>query len=58
MTANGHGEQGEDPRARWRHLPAEPDPASFVEETDVDGRSSSFLVPAVDPAQDFTRLYG
>lgn len=56
MPSNSHSEQADDPRARWRHLPAEP--ACYVEETDVDGRSSSYTVPAVDPAQDFTRLYG
>ncbi|WP_156055655.1 hypothetical protein [Nocardia sp. NRRL WC-3656] len=56
MSSNSHQEQVDDPRARWRRLPAEP--AYYVEETDVDGSSSSHTVPAVDPAQDFTRLYG
>ncbi|MFE3794456.1 hypothetical protein KHQ06_31770 [Nocardia tengchongensis] len=56
MSSNSHGEQVDDPRARWRHLPAEP--THYVEETHVDGSSSSYTVPAVDPTQDFIRLYG
>jgi hypothetical protein len=56
--SNSHREQPDDPRARWRQLPAEPDPARYVEESGIDGRSSNFLVPAVDPTQDFLRLYG
>ncbi|MGV9680830.1 hypothetical protein ACWDSJ_36640 [Nocardia sp. NPDC003482] len=49
-------EQVADPRARWRHLP--PEPAYYVEGADVEGKSSSYTVPAVDPTQDFIRLYG
>ncbi|MEG8184441.1 hypothetical protein GZH49_39000 [Nocardia terpenica] len=56
MVSKVHGEQVGDPRARWRRLPAEP--ARYVEETHVDGSSSSYTVPAVDPTQDFIRLYG
>lgn len=56
MSSNSHPEQADDPRAQWRRLPAEP--AYYVEETDVDASSSSYSVPAVDPAQDFVRLYG
>ncbi|MFE3024515.1 hypothetical protein [Nocardia tengchongensis] len=56
MSSNSHGEQVDDPRARWRHLPAEP--THYVEETHVDGSSSSYTVPNVDPTQDFIRLYG
>ncbi|MFF2549522.1 hypothetical protein ACFVUS_00930 [Nocardia sp. NPDC058058] len=56
MSSNEDQEQVEDPRARFRHLPAEP--ARYVEETNVDGSSSSYTVPAVDPVQDFTRMYG
>ncbi|WP_227462817.1 MULTISPECIES: hypothetical protein, partial [unclassified Nocardia] len=56
MSSNSHLEQADDPRAQWRRLPAEP--AYYVEETDVDGSSSSYTVPAVDPGQDFVRLYG
>ncbi|NKY87302.1 hypothetical protein [Nocardia veterana] len=56
MSSNGDREQVEDPRARWRHLPAEP--ARYVEETHAEGSSSDYTVPAVDPSQDFTRLYG
>ncbi|PXX60869.1 hypothetical protein DFR70_10960 [Nocardia tenerifensis] len=56
MSSNSHQKQDEDPRARWRHLPAEP--AQYVEETHIDGSSSSYTVPAVDPTQDFIRLYG
>jgi hypothetical protein len=56
MSSNSHREQVEDPRARWRRLPAEP--ARYVEETHVDGSSSSYTTPAVDPTQDFIRLYG
>ena len=56
MSSDSHQEQAEDPRARWRHLPAEP--AQYVEETHIDGSSSNHTVPAVDPAQDFIRLYG
>ncbi|MFI9507833.1 hypothetical protein [Nocardia sp. NPDC052566] len=56
MSSNSDREQVDDPRARWRHLPAEP--THYVEETHVDGSSSSYTVPAVDPTQDFIRLYG
>ncbi|MGA4789916.1 hypothetical protein [Nocardia sp. AB354] len=56
MTSNSHREQDGDPRAQWRRLPAEP--AYYVEETDVDGSSASYTVPAVDSTQDFIRLYG
>ncbi|MBF6175904.1 hypothetical protein [Nocardia blacklockiae] len=56
MSSDDHREQVDDPRARWRHLPPEPD--RYVEETQVDGDSSGYTVPAVDPGQDFTRLYG
>ncbi len=56
MSSNSDREQHVDPRARWRRLPAEP--ARYVEETHIDGSSSSFTVPAVDPIQDFIRLYG
>ncbi|QLY28909.1 hypothetical protein [Nocardia huaxiensis] len=56
MSTNDHDEQVDDPRARWRRLPAEP--TRYVEETSIDGSSSGHAVPAVDPAQDFTRLYG
>ncbi|ATL68832.1 hypothetical protein CRH09_24220 [Nocardia terpenica] len=56
MASNTQREQVGDPRARWRRLPAEP--ARYVEETHVDGSSSSYTVPAVDPTQDFIRLYG
>ncbi len=56
MSSNSHHEQGDDPRAQWRHLPAEPD--HYVEESHVDGSSSDYTVPAVDPTQEFTRLYG
>ncbi|MFI6165155.1 hypothetical protein ACIBCN_00065 [Nocardia sp. NPDC051052] len=45
-----------DPRARWRHLPAEP--ARYVEETLLDPTFSTYTLPAVDPTQDFIRLYG
>ncbi|MEV5651768.1 hypothetical protein AB0L57_26275 [Nocardia sp. NPDC052254] len=54
--SDSHRDQVGDPRARWRHLPAEP--ARYVEETDIDGNSASYTVPAVDPTQDFIRLYG
>lgn len=56
MSSDSHSEQVDDPRARWRHLPAEP--THYVEETNVDGSSSNHTVPAVDPGQEFTRLYG
>ncbi|MFE3955890.1 hypothetical protein ACFXPS_17075 [Nocardia sp. NPDC059091] len=56
MSSNNHREQADDPRARWRRLPVEP--AQYVEETHVDGSSSSYSVPTVDPTQDFIRLYG
>ncbi|WP_194818704.1 hypothetical protein [Nocardia sp. XZ_19_385] len=56
MSSNSHQEQVDDPRARWRRLPAEP--ARYVAETPVEGNSSSYTVPAVDPGQEFTRLYG
>lgn len=56
MSSNNHQAQGDDPRAQWRTLPAEP--THYVEETNVDGSSSSYTVPAVDPTQDFIRLYG
>ncbi|MEV6557786.1 hypothetical protein AB0M22_18880 [Nocardia sp. NPDC051756] len=45
-----------DPRAHWRHLPAEP--AQYVEETLIDPTFSTYTLPAVDPVQDFIRLYG
>ncbi|MEV5834278.1 hypothetical protein [Nocardia sp. NPDC052112] len=48
--------KGSDPRARWRHLPEEPD--HHVEETQVQPTYSSYTLPAVDPTQDFIRLYG
>jgi hypothetical protein len=56
MSSNSHREQVDDPRARWRRLPAEP--AHYVEEVDGGGSSSSYSIPAVDPTQDFVRLYG
>ncbi|WP_405183068.1 hypothetical protein OG225_19845 [Nocardia sp. NBC_01377] len=56
IMSNSHQEQVDDSRARWRRLPAEP--AYYIEETHLDGSSSSYMVPAVDPAQDFIRLYG
>ncbi|WP_225726890.1 MULTISPECIES: hypothetical protein [unclassified Nocardia] len=56
MSSNSHREQDDDPRARWRRLPVEP--TQYVEETHVDGSSSSYTVPAVDTTQDFIRLYG
>lgn len=54
MSSNSH-EEANDPRAHWRHLPPEPTPS--VEETHIDGSSSSYTVPSVDPTQDFIRLY-
>ncbi|RDI55883.1 hypothetical protein [Nocardia mexicana] len=56
MSSSNHRNQADDPRARWRHLPAEP--ARYTEETHIDGSSSGYTVPAVDPTQDFIRLYG
>ncbi|WP_216894236.1 hypothetical protein [Nocardia alni] len=56
MSSDSHRGQVDDPRARWRRLPAEPD--HYVEETHTDGSSSNYTVPAVDPTQDFIRLYG
>ncbi|MEU8899301.1 hypothetical protein [Nocardia sp. NPDC048505] len=56
MSENDQPVQENDPRARWRHLP--PEPVRYVEETHLDGESSSYTVPAVDPGQDFVRLYG
>ncbi|MFE6861039.1 hypothetical protein [Nocardia sp. NPDC057668] len=56
MSSDTHPEQVDDPRAKWRKLP--PEPARYVEETQVDGGSSNYTVPMVDPAQDFIRLYG
>ncbi|MEV6771717.1 hypothetical protein AB0N05_24140 [Nocardia sp. NPDC051030] len=48
------GEQ--DPRARWRQLPPEPD--KWVEETALDPGSAGYTVPNVDPTEEFLRRYG
>ncbi|WP_157534953.1 hypothetical protein [Nocardia inohanensis] len=56
MSSNDQPEQSDDPRAKWRRLPAEP--AHYVEETHIDGDASGYTVPAVDPGADFTRNYG
>ncbi|MBL1075857.1 hypothetical protein JK358_15785 [Nocardia sp. 2] len=54
--ANSDDHEPVDPRAKWRKLPPEPVPT--VEETHVEGSSSDYSTPNVDPGQDFTRLYG
>ncbi|GEM31930.1 hypothetical protein AB0H58_29480 [Nocardia neocaledoniensis] len=46
----------EDPRAKWRRLP--PEPERLVEETTVETRSAEAGVPAVDLTEDFVRKYG
>lgn len=56
MSTSDDHEQDADPRAKWRTLPPEPVPS--VEQTHVEGSSSDYTVPNVDPGQDFTRNYG
>ncbi|WP_433522470.1 hypothetical protein ACQPZ2_35885 [Nocardia pseudovaccinii] len=56
MASESFESEVADPRARWRHLPKEPD--RYVEETQVEPTYSSYTLPAVDPTQDFIRLYG
>ncbi|KAF0845865.1 hypothetical protein FNL39_106254 [Nocardia caishijiensis] len=45
-----------DPRARWRHLP--PEPERLVEETVVDTSPSSLAELGMDPGEDSVRRYG
>ncbi|NKX91339.1 hypothetical protein [Nocardia coubleae] len=45
-----------DPRARWRHLPAEPD--RLIEETATDTKATDHGFPVVDVTEDFVRKYG
>ncbi|WP_433623241.1 hypothetical protein [Nocardia sp. CA-120079] len=56
MVSENFESEVADPRARWRHLPKEPD--QYVEEAQVEPTYSSYTLPAVDPTQDFIRLYG
>ncbi|MFB8005109.1 hypothetical protein [Nocardia sp. NPDC056000] len=56
MSTSDDHTKDDDPRAKWRTLPPEPEPT--VEVTHVEGSSSDYTVPNVDPGQDFTRLYG
>ncbi|MFD3743675.1 hypothetical protein [Nocardia sp. NPDC058633] len=50
-----HNEES-DPRAQWRHLPAEP--TELIEEVATDTRATEQGVPAVDVTEDFVRKYG
>lgn len=45
-----------DPRARWRHLPAEPE--RLIEETATDIKATDHGFPAIDVTEDFVRKYG
>ncbi|MEV0031330.1 hypothetical protein [Nocardia sp. NPDC050793] len=56
MAHDESRDRSEDPRAHWRHLPAEP--TRHIEEIYVGPGASDYDLPAVDPDQDFIRRYG